>query len=64
MHDKLVWQNFFNVDLIFEKLQIDCSLNNVVGFGSGYGTFSIPAAKIIEGNSFTFISLWNSWNKS
>ena len=59
MPDNLVWQNIFNVDLIFENLQIDSSLNDVVEFGSGYGTFSIPAAKIIEENGFTFISLWN-----
>lgn len=48
MPDELVWQKFYDINLIFEKLQIDGSLNNVVEFGSGYGTFTIPASKIIK----------------
>lgn len=49
MPDKLIWQKFFDIKLIFKKLQIDGSLNDVVEFGSGYGTFTIPASKIIKG---------------
>lgn len=52
MPDESLWQKFFNIEMIFEKLKIDHSLNDIVEFGSGYGTFTILAAKIIKGKIF------------
>ena len=48
------WESFFNVDLILSKLQFNKKIKDAVEFGSGYGTFSIPASKIIKGNLFAF----------
>jgi ubiquinone/menaquinone biosynthesis C-methylase UbiE len=46
------WQTLFNVELILEKLLINEKITDAAEFGSGYGTFSIPAAKRIKGNLF------------
>ncbi|RPI71448.1 MAG: class I SAM-dependent methyltransferase [Ignavibacteriales bacterium] len=46
------WQTLFNVELILEKLLINEKITDAAEFGSGYGTFSIPAAKKIKGNLF------------
>ena len=49
MPDENYWESFFDVKNIFSRLQLDNHIINVVEFGSGYGTFTIPAAKIIKG---------------
>ena len=35
-------------------MQIDSRINSLVEIGSGYGTFTIPAAKLIKGKLFAF----------
>jgi SAM-dependent methyltransferase len=44
------WNSFFNADCVIEKLfgPNGCQ-GNVVEFGSGYGTFTLPAAKRATG---------------
>ncbi len=54
MPDEKYWESFFEVQNIFTKLQIDKSVNDAAEFGSGYGTFTIPAAKIIKGKIHAF----------
>ena len=49
MPDEIYWESFFDVQNIFSKLQLDNTIHNVAEFGSGFGTFTIPAAKIIKG---------------
>ena len=46
-----MWASFFNVELILSELQINSDINDLVEIGCGYGTFTIPAAKKISGNS-------------
>jgi len=48
------WESFFSVDLILSKLQFNKKIKDAVEYGSGYGTFSIPASKIIKGTLFAF----------
>lgn len=43
------WREFFNPQSILRQLGVDKSVNAVVDFGCGYGTFSIPAAQAISG---------------
>lgn len=43
------WETLFDVDLIIEKMKINKDVNLLVEFGSGYGTFTIPAAANISG---------------
>ncbi|VAX24838.1 Methyltransferase type 11 [hydrothermal vent metagenome] len=42
------WESFFNPYFILSQLQLDNSITDVAEFGSGYGTFSIPAASLIR----------------
>ncbi len=54
MPDEKYWESFFNVQNIFKKLLLDNTINDAAEFGSGYGTFTIPAAKIINGKFHAF----------
>jgi len=49
-----IWENFFDVQSIFSKLGFENNIDDVGEFGSGYGTFSIPASKIIKGTLYAF----------
>jgi len=47
MPDEAYWGSFFDPECIVSKL--DCAGGDVVEFGSGYGLFTVPAAKLISG---------------
>ena len=49
MPDQDVWEKFFDAKKILTTLGLNNRVNNVAEFGCGYGTFTIPAAKIISG---------------
>lgn len=49
MPDEELWNGFFDTDLILSELQIDTHINDLVEIGSGYGTFTIPAARLLNG---------------
>jgi len=52
MPERDMWETFFNPAEILAKLGIDSQTTDVVEFGCGYGTFTIPAAKIIKGKIY------------
>ena len=52
MPEEKVWDSFFDQASILSKLQLSSECKDVVEFGCGYGTFTIPAARIIKGNVF------------
>ena len=54
MPEEAYWETLFDVPLVLERLGIDDRLRNVVAFGCGYGTFTIPVAKRISGTVATF----------
>jgi ubiquinone/menaquinone biosynthesis C-methylase UbiE len=54
MPDEEMWSEFFDARTILEQMQLTQKLNNVVDLGSGYGTFSIPAAQIVSGTVHAF----------
>ena len=54
MPEETHWESFFDVQNIFSRLQLDNKIIDAVEFGSGYGTFTIPAAKIIKGKIHAF----------
>jgi len=54
MPDENIWNNFFNTALILSELQIDSQINDLVEMGSGYGTFTIPTARLLKGKLFAF----------
>jgi SAM-dependent methyltransferase len=50
MPEEVDWQSFYDADCIIDKLE--CPKSNresIAEFGSGYGTFTFPAAKRISG---------------
>ncbi|MHB1033423.1 MAG: class I SAM-dependent methyltransferase [Pirellulales bacterium] len=49
MPDESMWTDFFDAETVLRKLGLTSSCGNVVDFGCGYGTFTIPAARMISG---------------
>ena len=50
MPDEEHWDSFFDADCLIDALVANqVELGDVAEFGSGYGTFTIPAAKKIPG---------------
>ena len=54
MPEEEIWSKFFDVDLIFSELEINSSIQDMAEVGCGYGTFTIPTAKYIKGNLYSF----------
>ena len=62
MPEEAYWESLFDVPLILSRLGIDASLGDVAEqplgdvaeLGCGYGTFSIPIARVIRGTLHTF----------
>lgn len=49
-HD--IWNKFFNAANILVTLGLNSETVDVAEFGCGYGTFTIPTAKVIKGNIY------------
>jgi ubiquinone/menaquinone biosynthesis C-methylase UbiE len=45
MPEESYWESFFDPQSILEKLQFNKTAGHAAEFGSGYGTFTIPASK-------------------
>jgi SAM-dependent methyltransferase len=54
MPEEAYWERLFDVPLVLDRLEVDARLRNVVEFGCGYGTFTIPVAKRVSGTVATF----------
>jgi len=54
MPDESQWNDFFNVDLVLTRLQINSNVKDLVEVGCGYGTFTIPVSKQINGKLYAF----------
>ena len=52
MPERNMWEKFFNPNKILSTLGLDSQINDVAEFGCGYGTFTVPAAKIIKGKIY------------
>jgi ubiquinone/menaquinone biosynthesis C-methylase UbiE len=48
------WDSYFRPRDILKRLGLSQKIKDVVDFGSGYGTFTIPAAQMISGKIYTF----------
>lgn len=49
MPDEDLWSSFFDVERIFDGMQVNSGIIDAADFGCGYGTFTIPAAQRIRG---------------
>jgi ubiquinone/menaquinone biosynthesis C-methylase UbiE len=47
-----MWQSFFDPNSVLTKLGLDTNCSDVLEFGCGYGTFTIPAAQLIRGRVY------------
>lgn len=47
-----LWEDFFEPEKILVTMGFDHSIVNAVDFGCGYGTFTIPASKVIKGTMY------------
>lgn len=54
MPEEQLWATFFNPDAILSKLGLTSACRDAVEVGCGYGTFTVPAARIIAGTLHTF----------
>ena len=52
MPDEKIWGRFFNPVKILKTLGLSSGIDNVAEFGCGFGTFTIPAAKMISGKVY------------
>ena len=49
MPEEEMWREFFDPEAALRLLKLTSSCQDVVDFGCGYGTFTIPAARIVSG---------------
>ena len=54
MPDEKLWNDFFDTDLILSELHIDLKIKDLVEIGCGYGTFTIPASRLLKGKLYAF----------
>lgn len=55
MPDEGMWNAFYDADCLIEKLGCtETGWETIVEFGSGYGTFTLPAARRTAGQVITF----------
>lgn len=52
MPEEDLWVTFFEPETVLRKLGLDPSCGDLVDFGCGYGTFTIPAAQIVSGTVY------------
>ena len=48
MPEEEVWRQFFDAEAVLRALKLTEKCRDVVEFGCGYGTFTIPAARIVS----------------
>jgi len=53
MPDECTWAGFFKPCEILNEMELDDTTTNVAEFGCGYGTFTMPAAKIVRGKVYS-----------
>lgn len=54
MPDESTWTSFFSPAETLARLGLTQSCGNAVDFGCGYGTFALPAARIVRGTVYAF----------
>ena len=54
MPEEPLWGSFFSPETILTKLDLTAQSRDVVEFGCGYGTFTVAAAEITNGNVYAF----------
>lgn len=54
MPDETMWATFFDPPTVLARLGLTVDAQGVVEFGCGYGTFTLPAARVARGTVYAF----------
>ena len=54
MPEESMWSRFFDPEIILQQMGVTSDLYSIVDLGCGFGTFSIPASKIVTGKVHAF----------
>jgi ubiquinone/menaquinone biosynthesis C-methylase UbiE len=54
MPEEELWSEFFDPNKVLKLLGVNSTVEDIADFGCGYGTFTIPAARIITGKIHAF----------
>lgn len=54
MPDETTWDTFFDPSVVLARLGLTPETQGVVEFGCGYGTFTLPAARLARGPVYAF----------
>lgn len=54
MPDEEFWASFFDPEFVLRQLGLTETIANVAEFGCGYGTFTLPAARLVAGRVHVF----------
>lgn len=52
MPEKEMWDGFFNPEDVLKIMRVDENIKDAAEFGCGYGTFTIPAARLVKGTVY------------
>lgn len=52
MPEETMWREFFDAEAILRSLKLTPTCRDVAEFGCGYGTFTIPAARMVRGTVY------------
>ncbi len=52
MPEKEMWEGFFSPEKTLKIMQVDDRIRDIAEFGCGYGTFTVPAAKLVRGTVY------------
>ncbi len=54
MPEEGLWSDFFDPETVLRTLGLEWNVRNVAEFGCGYGTFTLPAARLFRGTVHAF----------
>jgi len=54
MPEEEMWSGFFDPELILQQMEVTPEIETLIDLGCGFGTFSIPAARIVKGKVLAF----------
>lgn len=54
MPDEKMWDGFFDPEKILKAFGFDRDVKDLIEFGSGYGTFTLEAARLVSGIVYAF----------
>jgi ubiquinone/menaquinone biosynthesis C-methylase UbiE len=54
MPEETKWSKFFDPKLILKQMEVTSQIHTIVDLGCGFGTFTLPASKLVKGKVYAF----------